>query len=297
MIRTDRFETIYGLVTDTLQEYARDAVSKGRMLPPDDAWFADLIRGFWNEYQRWPLYAGSNDIADYLGIFEARGIHRDLRLAGHVFLHIAYDLPRVIADKFSSHAGSRTRGRELFLRPAPRLLRVLLQYASGGAFGMVGRLAGRVEPIRFLGYWVIALRSVAWIHAEILADAAADRPRLETQMGIAIRNAAVEATSHRWVLGVPELDNNELLSVAGPAAASSVSIQTTLGIALASAATAAALTAFLLWRRNRPDRDNVAASIDVLGALILKNVTNALDPEIRVERLSMKGTRESQSRE
>jgi hypothetical protein len=178
----------------------------GRLSKGDEAWFRGLISSFESEFRKWPTSTG--DIHKYLQLFEGNEIDPHLRLAAHAFLHIAYDLPRVIATSLRTISYSRSSMRTAFLRPGPVFLRAFLDHATGGGFGILGRIAGRFEPMRALAYWVIALRSVAWVHAEILSESAPGA--LDARMAQELCRAGIEATRRKWILGVPELDNSRM---------------------------------------------------------------------------------------
>src|SRR6478752_8785561 len=168
MPTTDRFFEIYGAVTLDLLAYVDEEVKAKRLSSYERDWFIEgLVKGFIGEYKTWSV-PSNPDIDRYLDRFERS--NSDLRLAAHVFLHVAYDLPRVICQSFDAYPSVRASGRSAFVRPGPRFLKQFLQQMRKGAFGWTARLVGRVDAAQALGYWLVALRSVAWIHGEVLAD-------------------------------------------------------------------------------------------------------------------------------
>lgn len=275
MFHTERFGGLYRDVTADLEAFVAHGEEDGTIPTLQAKWFRDLIIGFTTEFRRWPTYALGTPLGDYLELFENRKIHRDLRLAGHVFLHIAYDLPRVIADSFSATPTMRSDGRRVFIHPTPRFLRVFLSYARKGALGVLPRIAASFDALRVLAYWVIALRTIAWVHAEVLSDAAG-RSGVEYDMAGGLFDAADEAVSHKWLLGVPELDSSELLSIL-PVFPTSITFESSV-LGATCAAVAAAIATATAMKRQRSSDEQASATVEIFGALVLRNLSRALLP-------------------
>lgn len=217
-IRSDDFHRLYRSVTSRLQHFVAAGVRAHRISgvhahginDPEAAWYQDLIDGFEHEFNGWPN-TPSADIEEYLQLFEARKVSSPLRLAAHAFLHVAYDLPRVIAATLvSTPLSQRARLRSLFLRPAPLFRDVFLQHAREGHFGLIARPLGYFKPAEVLGYWVLSLRSVAWIHAETLADSPAPNV-LADQLAQGMLAVGKDV---RGITTIPKLDNSILFQVA-----------------------------------------------------------------------------------
>lgn len=270
---TQDFAGLYDRVTKTLREHLVTELGVGALAPPDLAWFEDLIVQFDIEFHHWNSY-GPSPIRTYLTLFEDPRVSRYLRLAAHAYLHIAYDLPRVISTTLLRAPGSRDSKRRAFLRPGPVFLKAFLMHARAGGFGGPGRIIGRFKPVQMLAYWVIALRTVAWVHAEILADRGGPAG-LEATMATELVNAAEEAIAYPWVLGVVELDNSRLFQVM-PA---SVTTGLLSGAVSGLVSAILALLAVLWFRQRRREVDTVTAQIDVLGALVYRAMVRSLDPE------------------
>ena len=97
MPTAERFDRIYGAVTHDLSDYLDEELRDGRLNTYERDWFQrGLIQGFIDEYKTWSNPPNA-DIGSYLSRFE-RHPHSDLQLAAHVFLHVGYDLPRVLED-------------------------------------------------------------------------------------------------------------------------------------------------------------------------------------------------------
>jgi hypothetical protein len=206
------FGRLYDAVTAELRLFIAEAAQRGEVTPAEIEWFEDIIVGFTAEFDAWPVTPQPH-IRGYLDLFDTTP-SRILRIAGHAFLHVAYDLPRVLANHMNHPQINRNQIRNLFLRPAPRFRQVFRQHLRKGGFGFILRPVGSVGPVEVLAYWLIALRSVAWIHAEILADSQADRIRLEQELAAALHAAGDDARSKPWIFGVPRLEISRLFQFA-----------------------------------------------------------------------------------
>src|SRR5687768_10086214 len=86
---TDGFLHLYHRVTDGIDTHARD-----RCWQPFEALFFDYaVAGFFVEYVKW----SSAPINTYLTLFH-NVRYRALQVVGHAYLHVAYDLPRVLVQ-------------------------------------------------------------------------------------------------------------------------------------------------------------------------------------------------------
>ncbi len=205
------FEALYDDVTKGLAGFVSEATSKAQISAAEDRWLQDVTNGFTDQFFKWGDKPPANaSIAAYLQMV-ARA-PKIVRLAGHAFLHIGYDLPRVLADHMNDCGLDRARKRGLFLKPTPMFRQIFMDTLKKGTFGIVGRALGFMEPIEVLAYWVVSLRSIAWIHAEILTDQPGARPLLERQMAMALHEVGKDVGQFFW--RVPRLDNSRLLQVA-----------------------------------------------------------------------------------
>ncbi|MET0984306.1 MAG: hypothetical protein ABW034_02755 [Steroidobacteraceae bacterium] len=237
------FRGLYDAVTQRLWDFALDLEHKSRFSTADLQWFWDIITGFTHEFAQWPS-APSGPIRDYLDCLENRNVSSAFRVAGHAFLHVAYDLPRVIADNLAGKGpADRMRLRSMFLRPNPVFRELFMDQVRQGLMGFFARPLGYLKPAEILSYWLLTLRTVAWIHAETLVDAGAGRPTLEQQLAHGLLNAAQESLKVKGLARVPRLENSTLLQVgspvafigAHPLAVSSVALALTLGVIAVSA--------------------------------------------------------------
>lgn len=210
------FHRLYAAVTASLDEFCRDALRNGTIVKAEGDWYRSLVDGFTDEYAKWGKPTNAN-IQTFLDDFSAAP--KLVRLAGHAFLHIGYDLPRAIADHLQPSTPPlpalppRSRLRQLFLWPGPMFRQVFREHIKCGAFGPLARLFGQLEPMEVLAYWVVALRSIAWIHAESLADyPKAKRSVAEANLARALNATAAGVGHFHW--RIARLDNSKLLQVA-----------------------------------------------------------------------------------
>ena len=231
-LNSEEFTELYAEVTRELKGFVSIAVKHPdaalKINDSEAGWFLALIDKF--EFQFTKVWIVDRELYPYLD--RCNNADPLMRLASHAFLHISYDLPRVIATSFSwthlprPHHGIsyipplKNRFRTVFLRPAPLFRKAFLASAKKGTLGFMGRLVGLFEPAEILAYWVISLRTVAFIHAEILADDPSARKLLEKQIIEGIDDASKKAFSKKWLklLQVPKLDNNTIFQLLPPTA-------------------------------------------------------------------------------
>ncbi|MET0986823.1 MAG: hypothetical protein ABW034_15600 [Steroidobacteraceae bacterium] len=264
------FQVLYDAVTRKLWDFALEAQIKGRMSSADLAWFYDVIVGFTHEFRQWSS-APPGPIWDYLACLEQRKVSPTFRVAGHAFLHVAYDLPRVIADNLAGRTqADRMRLRSVFLRPAPVFRELFMEQVRQGLMGFFSRPLGYLKPAEILSYWLLTLRTVAWIHAETLVDAASGRSTLERQLAQGLFNAAQASLQVKGLARVPKLDNSTLLQVASPVAFVSTHPLLISSIAMAVALATIAGSAASLHNQVRANRTAY------FGALVLIETSKAL---------------------
>ncbi len=210
---TKEFEKLYAAVTASLRTFALAGRAKVQVSNQELQWFEYLIQGFLVEFQNWSSPTHT-EIDEYLSMFDRGKASLPLRVAAHAFLHVGFDLPRVIADSLAKFPVPRWRLRALFLRPAPLFREIFFTQAKAGTFGLLGRPLGFVKPMEVLAYWLLSLRSVAWIHAEILADAASHvRRAKEHALAQAVLDTGRIALDSAWIFGIPKLDSSQIFQV------------------------------------------------------------------------------------
>lgn len=263
------FLFLYDDVTDALRQFVRAGVKDGAITHPEQLWFEELIKGFKSKFNDWPNAKRGTAIGDYLRLFDGRRIAKPLRVAGHAFLHVAYDLPRVIADTLDRRPMTdRPRLRSLFLRPGPVFRERFMEQAKSGTFGVLLRPVGYLKPAEILSYWLLSLRSVAWIHAETLADSGKLRDTLELQLEDGLFQAGKAGTTG----SIADLDNHTLfrsMSMLTPVAQHPV-IASVIG---------AGLIAVILASTTRARHQAIANRIAYLGGRIYIEAAKALQGE------------------
>ena len=193
---TPPFEEMYDQVTTSLKGFAAKIPSA-----TEEAWFNYLIESFLRNYKLW---ANDPNIAGYLKIFKGGKL---FRLIGCVYLHVGYDMPRVIANSFLGDKSgqlddvgifipptiSRAKGARLYLVPTPTFSDLLIKNSTKwsviGAYSIFGWLPGLESVMRCFGHWVIVLRTTAWMQAEILQSSPI-RQSLEAKLLKDMENAA-----------------------------------------------------------------------------------------------------------
>lgn len=142
-------------------------------------WIEYLIQGFQEQYLDWEF---NPIVRDYLERVDAAASgEQALQVIGHAYLHIAFDLPRKLADSLVAFSiPDRKRARTLFqdmsLIFEDAFKQVLLKPGRFGKLGRIGRFLNRLMPrqinalISAASKFALSLRSGAWIIAENLAD-------------------------------------------------------------------------------------------------------------------------------
>lgn len=313
--RTDDFAQLYAVVTARVNAWAWHRlpghVFGSPVSPQDRAWLSYLVEVFqqlfedWSEDPELELYLRSLERYPP-GQARARRVDRQFRLAGHVYLHIAFDLPRGLAGSIpASHqpdpveppelqvragspafvmpaavrATSVDDARRIFMAAAPvfeealtsREGRALLHRVSLRArlLGLLGeRFEG--EVLAAIGHWAPSLRSAAFLMAEtILAVPPPRRAALVTRLRGALIAELMKASERRNMLGLVTIPP-PIFSVAAPLYVALGWVQTSWhGPALAAAGLV--IVAVLYWRR-RQRQAQVARAVDALGVAMLEAI-------------------------
>ena len=201
---TSDFARLYGIVTRQLSSLAADPYWRQGA---ERQWLAYLVVVFQQLFEDWEHDA---NLTTYLSALErwpaqnGRPVHRVFRLAGHVYLHVAYDLVRGVAGTLDTsplvhrselHVAasstntfitpapvivtSRPDARLTFLAAAPAFSEALDSQAGVDLLGdvtlwakVLGVLTKRKRrlALQAIGQWVLALRNAALITAEVIAD-------------------------------------------------------------------------------------------------------------------------------
>jgi len=253
------FRRLYARVTIVLQKHVADSFKNGKLSSDEATWFFALIQAFQSEFAKWQGTHPEIEIERYLSRLDAR-VAREVRLAGHAFLHIAYDLPTAMAAFLDPSVTGRTRQGNVFVQPGPLFSRVFIDFVTSGQLGFFRRLLPK-DGMKIMSFWVLSLRTTAWIHAAILADtpSASERESLRLGMRQELEKACNKALSRQWITGISELTNTELVPAGIPL---SLSVDSA---SLSAAALASAMVAGFVVRRHAR---RLAGTIEVLGALV-----------------------------
>jgi hypothetical protein len=179
------FTRLYAAASAAVQEFAST-------LPPEEA--------------RWYRFVAERSDAEFLSWDSKRFLDRYLDTAGririravgvlaHVYIHVAWDFPRFLADSFPMYPElSRERRYRAYVQGSAHVFRNILDQSKKpsimGLLGLVMRtLPGDRPAARLAGGWFLAHRCAAWTVGEMLADSA-DRPALEARLWQGIDEAA-----------------------------------------------------------------------------------------------------------
>jgi hypothetical protein len=248
--RVDLFAHLYYQVTRDLRSYAKT------LQPSDRRWFGYLIRGFLRQFRDWD----NSDLSGYFAIIHAKPVSRYVTLAGYAFLHIAYDLPRTIADSLvhpqvgPASLTDLNRRRLAYVAVSPRFPDIIVDFLEDRwLVRHFGESKFGRAVIEQIAYWAIALRTVAWVHAEILRDGPARRRAMEQQILECLHRSARIATA-RGMKGIPSFHTMDLKAVTPMLFAWPLSDQSEIVVTIASAAVAAASLAYQSYRQRRTRR-------------------------------------------
>lgn len=170
------FESLYRNVTRAMEEFRDDPAN--RLIRDEQKWITCLVDGFKARYDNWASAETS-----YLDtLYRRRPPRKLVRFAGHAYLHIAFDLPVVIAESLVTNKDgtkplvSASRGSQIFGQ---------LEDALESALRADWERPLSVEVALKLKWddavlgWVVGLRNSSWKHAVELADASPEAwPRI-----------------------------------------------------------------------------------------------------------------------
>jgi hypothetical protein len=214
---TRPFWMLYDAVTDMIRERSTS------WTPPDDLFVEYLIAGFFKYYEEWKQRP---ELLSYLSLFHQESAYRALQLIGQAYLHMAYDLPRTIANAYSEFPGidrSRTTANYLslesgFVQVAEQTFR---RREIVGLFAFIGasRHSRRTAAGNFC-FWMKNIRSNALHHAGILHNppGGMSRKSLEQNLIEEIQAAAEEVLRRSWnpLCWLPALSSPSILVVLPP---------------------------------------------------------------------------------
>jgi len=305
--RTEDFATLYGVVTRHIAAAVTDLEAEDRSVDvnPSYRWVRYLTLAFQQQFEDWEHDRDLAHYMDGLETWERRPVHPAIRLAGHVYLHIGYDLPRSIAVTLGAATASmnvpsmrdtlvdpppvnvpradRSSARILFLQATPAFDRALLSSEGLAVLRRAGfpvhwlRLWGarrQRAALEVIGQWAIALRGIAWMHAEILADEpSANLQRAHVERLLTSIKQAQDAITRRTRLMDVRLFRAPVIAQLAPPIG--FAIGTVVAVVLTLFAVGGMLTLLFSTRNQR-----IVAAIDALGHEIHRRLS---DPALAAE--------------
>jgi len=201
------FDEIYDAVTDRIRERASKLP-----VPVETAWLNQIVVDFKSERNRWP---DSAQLVLYRRQWK-RLRFRVVRLVAAVYLHVSYDLPRVLADNWPAK-GIWSGGPS---EPQVERLYFDLRSIFSDIFSTRARrlqVTGIFAPMLWivplalisnLRHWVSHLREATWRHGRTLSDLSpADRDYAERRMIEAMTLALGEVSNLPWRFILPDPPN------------------------------------------------------------------------------------------
>lgn len=193
---TRSFHSVYEFVTSAMRDY-------NKRNPSARLFLEYVIEMFFEEYLKWP--DAQFNTKQYLDDWDAKSTQPAYRLIGHAYLHIAWDLPRVIQScfPFGVHGrfGISQRDAALHFRTTNGLFPEVLDKSFSdpkivGKFALASRFIE--ERSRLLNYallWMLEIRSDAWMLGVLLGETAdpTQRARLLNNQWTGIQKASAEA--------------------------------------------------------------------------------------------------------
>lgn len=162
---TAAFALLYSRITEELTKH-------GRTLPAHEArWFDALIDGFEHEFRGWEFNPRCRRVMESLEEQSSSAV----RVIAFAYIHIAFDLPRVIAANLHSLDIPGARARRAYDSAREPLLHAFQNCCTDrrifGLYGLAFRLIAAVPWLRrfSFAFWATELRSRAWSMAEQLA--------------------------------------------------------------------------------------------------------------------------------
>ena len=246
------------------------------------AWLRRLVAGFQVERDKWRREAALDD-------YWREGERLRLRLLWLVacaYLHISYDLPRVIADEWPRSPAppdgfDEAEAEWLYFDLVGIFPDMLVEAGRDadvlGWLAPVARSAPRAA-LEVAGHWVLNLRSVAWIHARTLAANPAGRRSREDAILRAMVEALKDVSNTRpWTGLVGPPNPPPARRATAPAV---IPDPVVIGGAAAAALLGAALTALLVafrHRRGAERDDSLVLFVDQFGRRVYHYVRAAFE--------------------
>jgi hypothetical protein len=212
----DPFDATYEIVTGQILEFARS------LQPADHRWLLSLVNEFTLERRKWNT---ESELEPYRREW-SRLNSGFMRLVAGAYLHIAYDLPRVIADHWPGRPpwldSDEMQGEKIFFELDdyfPNVFATVAKQRRVFGFPSFGLRFFSNRLLASVAHWVAWLRSAAWRHGKFLAleTTPFDRGRREQAMLRAVTAALRDVSDLRpWTAGLLKPPKSFSLKAVGP---------------------------------------------------------------------------------
>lgn len=271
----DPFDRTYGQVKVRMIDEA------ARLTGNESIWLTTLTLEFQRERNLW---METPELRNYWHLCE-RLRWRLLWLVTSAYLHMAYDLPRVTANNWPRLAGaglaiSDATGTDIYFKLKDvfpdTFLSVARDFNVTGYFGFLFRALPQ-DAVQAGSLWIQHLRSMAWLHAQRLAEDPAGRQNRERRMREAMA-AALKHVSHLRLWSLSRLEPPDGALFAAPALLSSIDPTSYLLGSIASLATLAGAAAVVTRKRRyyRMVDQELQLFVDELGRRVSEYITVAV---------------------
>jgi hypothetical protein len=279
----DGFDLLYHSVTAEIQKLNNATWHYW----PLSTWINSLVVDFQTERDTWPTNPWSTSVSPTKAYFEAASKLRMpvLQVTSCAFLHICYDLPRVIANHWPAGGSSPASFDERDAEGAYIALEAVFPTVAQAAIkrraivGWWSMFLGLIPEtlIRIASCWIYRLRLAAWSHARIL-QAAPDRPAIEARMLTAVTTAIKHVDDLRpWRAGLLGPPNTAVFGLAAFGAAGNLNSPSSLTVFVILVTLLIMFIAHFI--RIRGDLLEAMLYIDELGRRLHDYLAHAVDKE------------------
>lgn len=265
------FDRTFALVIDRINLASQEFPADAR------AWIGAVVAGFQFERDRWE----DNKFGDYRMEWQ-RLRPKILQLAAASYLHVSYDVPRVLANEWPEtlrwpRLPVHNASAYFFLLDREFLDIFMTAAGDRRIAGWPAYLLGRSPrwAFRIGNQWLLLLRRAAWPHAQQLIHSP-DRNYLEQKMLFAVTAALKDVNGRAWRLGLLSPPDHAFVPAILPVTFSDFD----KFWAGATAVAALAVLLALMDRLNGYRYDEMTQYIDKLGSRTLEYVSAAVaNPE------------------
>ena len=294
---TGPFKKLYEKVTDEIQLHP--VYQQPRGFPRD--WLETIVRDFWREFDSW---GSASRYSEYFKVSEQRNLKSPLlHVVVCAYLHISYDLPRILAEDWPDkdrwpwywpflRNGKHAKMERLYFSLAPIFPRVFKSCADDtDIVGAYGRVSSVLPPrmthdaMLMAASWALHLRSVAWIHGcRLASEAPIEREASTARMMQAMVAALEDVTDNPLTAGRLQPPHDHFWAFA-PLPLGALTIDSVLNLILSGALIATSAVFYYALRRERLARKEVEEAKEEAQASEQKAKKHAQASEQRMENL------------